>query len=336
MVFQNTEYQILLFIVINLLIGLYIIFTLKRKRDLRKLGAIQSIEKIINVNRFSKTIKFVLILIICALSIFAMMRPKWGSRPISLNKKGFELVFLLDVSPSMLAVDVKPNRLAQAKVVITDIIDKLKGNKFALVQFSGEPTVDPPLTTDVTSFKEFYLKVANVEQIPIKGTIYTESLNLAEELFSKRLDVGKAIIIVSDGEAHDDGAKNIAEKLYREKGIITYTVGTGTEDGSFIPLPNGTKKTTGDGKVIKTKLEKDTLIKIAQKGNGKFILYKGDRSLDPLFESLNRLKKGRLGTHNIEVMKEQYQYFILIAVLLFILFLFIPDRKIQLNLRRLS
>ncbi len=334
MIFQNVEYQLLLFVVINLLIALYIIFTIKRRRDLRKLGSTNSIEKLINANQFSKTVKFVLILLICILAIVSMMRPKWGSRPVSITKKGFELVFLLDVSPSMSAVDVKPDRLSQAKTVITDIVDKLRGNKFALVQFSGEPTVDPPLTTDVTSFIEFYLKVANTEQIPIKGTIYTESLKLAEELFSKRFDVGKAIIIVSDGEAHDDGANNIAKKLYREKGIITYTIGVGTEEGSFIPQPGGAKKTTRDGKVIKTKLEKDTLIKIAQEGGGEFVLYTGDESLIPIFDSLNRLKKGRLGTHNTEVMKEQYQYFVLIAVLLFILFLFIPGRRIHLNLRR--
>jgi len=307
---------------------LFVIFHLKRKKDLKKISDKPNI-KIFNSNSASRILKFALIAFIILFTIFAFMRPKWGTRAVSITKSGFEVVFLLDVSPSMLAIDVKPNRLDIAKTVISNIIDELKGNKFALVSFSGEPTVDPPLTDDIETFKDFYLKIANVEQIPTKGTIYEKAIMLADELFSKRIDIGKTIIIVSDGEAHDNSAPSLVEKLYKDKGIITHTVGIGTEEGSYIPESDGSKKLTSSGDVVKTKLVKETLVDIANKGGGVCILYNEKNNLNPIYEKLNQLKKGKLGTKNMQIMKDQYQYFVLICVILFIVYFLIPERTIN-------
>ncbi|MFW5799484.1 MAG: vWA domain-containing protein [Spirochaetota bacterium] len=330
MEFQYIEYQWLLFIVVPVVILLYIWFRIKRKKDIDRISESIDKSKIINSNNLGMTIKFILLVFMLIFSIFALMRPKWGTRAVSISKKGFEIVFMLDVSPSMLSVDVKPNRLSQAKNIISEMVDRLEGNKFALITFSGEPTVDPPLTDDIRSFKEFYLKVASVEQIPVKGTVYSKALELAGELFSNRIDVGKAIIIVSDGESHDSGAVNIAEDLYKNKGILTYTIGVGTEEGSYIPLPDGSKKLNNEGKVINTKLRKETLENIAQQSGGKFaVSYGGEDELKAIYNGLNQLKKGNLGIRNLEMMKDQYQYFILVLIIIFIFYLLIPGRKIK-------
>jgi Ca-activated chloride channel family protein len=330
--FQYNEYQILFITLIPLLVILYIVFSIKRKRDLNKIADRIDIDRLTNRNRFASIVKFNLILIIAILTIFTMMRPKWGSRAVSITKQGFEIVFMLDVSPSMLAVDVKPDRLTQAKTVIANIVDELKGNRFALVLFSGQPTVNPPLTDDIKTFKEFYLEIANVEQIPVKGTRYEEAMKLASDIFSKQLDMGRAIIIVSDGEAHDNRKGiQVAEKLYRERGILTFAIGVGTEEGSYIPLPGGRKKLNSKGDVVNTTLERDYLNEIAQKGGGNFIIRNtSDDSLQPIFDKLNRLKKGKLGTRSLDVLKDQYQYFVLIIIALFILYLFIPERRFSL------
>ncbi len=331
--FQYMDFQILLVTLIPILIVFFIIARMKRQKDLNKLSDRIDINFLANRNRFSAIIKFILILLITILSIFALMRPKWGSRAVSITKRGFEIVFMLDVSPSMLAVDVQPDRLTRAKRVIADIIDELKGNRFALVLFSGQPTVDPPLTDDVRTFKEYYLEIASVEQIPVKGTRYGEAMKLTSDIFSKQLDMGRAVIIVSDGEAHDDkeGIK-IAEKLYREKGIITFAIGVGTEEGSYIPLPGGRKKVNSKGDVVNTTLERDYLTEIAEKGGGDFIIRNSSNdSLQQIFEKLNRLKKGKLATRSLEVLKDRYQYFVLIIVIFFILFMFIPERQISIS-----
>jgi Ca-activated chloride channel homolog len=330
--FQYNEYQILFITLIPLLVILYIVFRIKRKSDLNRIADRIDIDRLADRNRFASIVKFTLILLIAILAIFTMMRPKWGSRAVSITKQGFEIVFMLDVSPSMLAVDVKPDRLTQAKTVIADIVDELKGNRFALVLFSGQPTVDPPLTDDVRTFKEFYLEIASVEQIPVKGTRYEEAIKLASDIFSKQLDMGRAIIIVSDGEAHDNRKGiQVAEKLYRERGILTFAIGVGTEEGSYIPLPGGRKKLNSKGDVVNTTLERDYLNEIAQKGGGDFIIRNTSYdSLQPIFNKLNRLEKGKLGTRSLDVLKDQYQYFLLIIIALFILYLFIPERRFSL------
>lgn len=329
MEFQNIEYQWFLIIIPIIIIVFRLLYT-KRRRDLTKLSGEIEINRLININPFSRLVKFIFLLLMIIFSIFAIMRPKWGSKGVSIIKKGFEIVFMLDVSPSMLAIDVKPNRLIQAKTVISTMVDELIGNKFALILFSGEPTVDPPLTEDVNSFKEFYLKVADVEQIPLKGTIYGKAMNLAEELFSKRIDIGKAIIIVSDGESHDSEASKIAEKLYKEKGILTCTIGIGTEEGSYIPEQGGGKKMTADGNIIKTRLVIENLKKIAEKGGGKLVIWgSSEENLKTIYNKLDELKKGKLGTRNMQILKEQYQYFILVVVIIFILYLLFPERKIN-------
>lgn len=327
MEFQNIDYQWLLLLIPVLIIS-FIIFNIKRHKDLKHLTDSSYDNKdILKYSNGLRIIKFVILILILFLSIIVLMRPKWGVNTVSITKTGYEAVFLLDVSPSMLAEDLKPNRLERGKMIIADIVEKLKGNKFAMISFSGEPTVDPPLTIDYTSFIEYYLKTASIEQIPVKGTIYKDALMLAEELFSNRLDIGRAIIIVSDGEAHDDGSVKLVEKLYKDKGIITFTIGTGTKNGTFIPDPITGKKQTKDGNIIKTSLNDELLIELATKGGGKFITANSnDINLNPIYERLKQLKKGRLGVRNMEVMKDQFQYFLIFVIMAFVILILLPEQ----------
>lgn len=276
------------------------------------------------------TVKYVLLRLAMGSLIIALVNPQVGSKLSKAKSTGAEIMVDLDVSNSMLAQDIQPSRLERAKRAIQLMIDQLAGHKIGLTIFAGEAYVDLPLTTDYDAAKLF-LNSISTESVPTQGTLIGPSIRLAASSFDKNEATSKVIILITDGEDHDQDALKAAQDAAAQ-GIKIYTVGMGSPQGSPIPVYNGSNvigyKKDKDGKTVISKLNESLLRQISDAGNGTFTRAStASVGLTAILKSVNKLKQGELGTLVYSEYEDRFMPFLAVAFALIFIELLIGSRK---------
>jgi tetratricopeptide (TPR) repeat protein len=325
--FQHIEYFFAL-AAIALLYLFYFSSLRRKKKAALKIGDEHLVNQLIknySSQRFS--IKFILISIAFATAVFALanLRSVTGTEKITRN--GIDVMIALDVSKSMLAQDVKPTRLDRAKQILNKLIDKLDNDRVGLVIFAGRAYLQMPLTVDHASAKMFIGSVTP-DALPTQGTVIADALQMCAASFNTKEKKYKSVILISDGEDHDDNANKIASQM-AEEGIAINTIGIGSPQGSIItdPLTNEVKKDE-DGNTVVTKLNEPALIALAEKGKGLYQLYNNtDDVVAKLKAQLNSMDQ-RVFTENSSAnYKNYFQLFLILTLLLLIAEILISERK---------
>jgi len=262
--------------------------------------------------------------------VIGLARPQIGARLAEKKKHGAEIMIVLDVSNSMLAQDYSPNRLERAKLSISRLTEKLKDDRIGLVLFAGTSFVQLPVTSDYTSAKMF-LPGISTESIPVQGTAMGEAILTAAKCFSPQSEKSRVIIVISDGENHEDDPVEAA-KSATEVGAKVYTIGVGSAEGQPIPM-NGELLKDKDGNIVVTRLDEETLRKVAREGGGAYIHAGNDEfGLNPIIADIRRMEDEEFGSVVFEQYNEQYMYFFAIALALLVIEMLIGERKGKRNL----
>ena len=282
-----------LLIVIPLLVIFYIVTVRHKKKAIAEFGNPDLLSGLMPLLSFKRgALKFVLILLALLFIILGVAGPQFGSKLQQVKKEGVELIIALDVSNSMLAQDIKPDRLEAAKQAISRMVEKLNNDKIGLIVFAGDAYVQLPITTDYSSAKLF-LSGISTDIVPIQGTAIGNAIDLASKSFTPNTEASKAIIVITDGENHQDDAV-AAAKAAREKGIYVHTIGMGLPQGGPIPEKGnpGQFMKDGSGNVVISKLDEETLRAIAKAGEGMFVRASNSNvGLTTLLDEINRMDK---------------------------------------------
>ena len=254
-----------------------------------------------------------------------LARPLLGAKLVERETKGAEIMICLDVSNSMLAQDYSPDRLSRAKLAISRIVDRLQGDRIGLIIFAGSSFVQLPVTTDYVSAKMF-LGSINPQSVPIQGTAIGDAIRTAARSFSLQSEKSRAIIVITDGENHEDDAVDAARQV-AETGIRIYTIGVGSVQGQPIPMDGDLLKDK-DGNIVVSRLDEETLKRIASVGNGAYVRAGGEEfGLNPILDEIRKLEDGRFNSVVFEEYDEQYMYFFAAALLFFVLEMLIGERR---------
>ena len=274
------------------------------------------------------------ILLSLGLAAFAIgiCRPQIGAKLSEHKTRGAEVMIALDVSNSMLAEDYAPNRLERAKLAISRITDRLSKDRIGLIIFAGTSFVQLPITTDYVSAKMF-LGSISTSSVPVQGTAIGEALRTAVRSFSLESEKSRAIIVISDGEDHEDDAVKAAENAL-ESGITVYTIGVGTPEGQPIPINGGLLKDS-DGQIVVTRLNEDALQKIASAGGGAYVRAGNDEfGLNPIIDRIKAMEDEEFNSVVFEEYDEQYMYFFAIAFVLLCTEMLLGRRRAKRSLFR--
>lgn len=325
--FQYAPYFWLLLLIPIIILG-YLYFLAWRKRNLKKLGEESLIKELIQgkINgRLTTKVVLTSLSVICL--VVAVANLQAGGHPEKVERKGLNVIFALDVSNSMLARDVPPDRVSKAKELIYRTLEQLKNDRTGLIAFAGNAYLQVPLTIDYGAMK-MLLSSVNPGMIPTQGTNFSGAINLANKSFSKNDKQNKVIILISDGEDHDEDAIDAAKSV-AENGIIIYTVGIGSPRGSTIYDPStGQPKVDRQGNVIITKLNEDELRSIAEATGGKYqLLQNAGQVADNLANSIQQLSTKNLGSVVYTDYKSYFQYFLGAGLILLIIAWFLPEAK---------
>ncbi len=307
----------------------YILYTRRKRKQLEDFGDPVLVSELMpDASKARPIVKFSLLMAALALLIVAAARPQYGQKEKTVKRQGIEVMIALDISNSMLAEDVAPNRLDRAKQMLSKMIDRMVDDKVGLVVFAGDAYTQLPITCDYVSAKMF-LNTITPSLIPTQGTAIGAALETAIRSFgSQQSDAGRAIILITDGENHEDDAV-AAAKHAKESGIQVFVVGIGKPEGSPIPIA-GTNNYIKDraGQVVVSRLNEDMCRQIAQAGNGIYVRCDNtNTAMRALQQELDRIATAELETKIYADYNEQYQSFVLIALLLLVIDFFIFERK---------
>ena len=257
--------------------------------------------------------------------VIGLCRPQVGAKLSERETKGAEIMICLDVSNSMLAQDYSPDRLERAKLAISRIVDKLDGDRIGLIVFAGNSFVQLPITTDYVSAKMF-LNSIDTGSVPVQGTAIGEAIHTAARSFSAQSEKSRAIIVITDGENHEDDPVAAAEEV-AAMGMKVYTIGVGTLQGQPIPR-DGELMKDKDGNIVVTRLDEDTLREVAEAGNGAYV-HAGNEEfgLNPIIDDIRRMEDERYNSVVFEEYDEQFMYFLGAALLLLVLEMLVGERR---------
>lgn len=326
--FANPEYLYLLFI-LPLMIGGFIFLNIHKLRSVKKLGDLQLVKRLMPELSLKRSyLKFWLVFAAVLMGIVVAARPQFGTKVEKVDKKGIELVIAIDVSNSMLARDVSPDRLSRAKRMLTQIIDERRNDKVAIVVFAGEAFVQLPMTSDIQAAKIF-LDNINPSLVPIQGTVIGSAINIAMNSFTSEQEVDKSIILITDGEGHDDNAVEMAGKA-ANAGIQINVVGIGSPEGSPVPASeysNDMKKDMS-GNVVISKLNERMCEEIAQAGKGMYVRAdNSNNALKSLQAELDKLQKKSTEDIAYSEYDEKFQFFAWAMLILLLIEVCVFDKK---------
>jgi len=272
-----------------------------------------------------------LLMIAFAFLVLALADPQTGSKIEKVERRGIDVMIALDVSTSMLAEDIRPNRLERAKQAVSKLVDRLDGDRIGIIVFAGKAYNQLPITMDYGAAKMF-LSVITTDVVPVQGTAIADAIDMATTAFGESKH-NKAIIVISDGEDHQGDVLEKTEAAVK-KGIVVYTVGVGTPEGGPIPVytsnvMTGYKKDR-EGTTVITKLDDSMLQRIAAVGKGMYVRStNSEEGWQKVFDDLNKIQKSELETKQFSDYEDRFQYFIGFSLLFFIFELFIFDKKNQ-------
>ena len=315
--FEDPIYLWMLFIIPILVLMRFIVWR-KRKRNLRKFGDPSLLKEMMpDVSKYRPTIKFCLLLSAITILIFMIARPQVGSKISHEKREGIEVLIALDISNSMLAQDVIPSRLEKSKLLIEDLVDHFTNDKVGLVVFAGDAFVQLPITNDYVSAKMF-LQNINPSLITTQGTDLARAISLSQSCFTQREHIGRAIIVITDGEDHEGGALEAAREAYK-KGISVFILGVGTSKGAPIPDGNGGYLKDNSGQIVLSALNEQMCQQVAKAGNGVYIhVDNTSDAQEKLNKEFSKLQSGTSDTVVYSEYNEQFQIFGIILLLLLI------------------
>ncbi len=326
--FENIKFLSGVLLLIPLV--LLFIFVLKWKNTTKKtLGDDYLISRLTHAysSRLYK-LKFIIVLIALALSILAAANLRKPERTGEEKTAGIDVMFALDVSKSMLSNDIKPSRLERAKQLVSLLIDKLENNRVGLIVFAGNAYLQMPLTPDLPEAKLF-LSNASTDGVPVQGTVISSALLLSNNSLNTKEKKHKAVVLITDGEDHEtDAAKTV--KLLSDNGVVVYTIGIGTVEGSPIPeAGSGGYKTDINGKTIISKLNEEELKSIAANTGGNyFYMENAVTTSNEVAQALNSMEKKLIEGKSGERAYFSFSpFFIAVAILLLLTEIFIPEKK---------
>lgn len=327
--FQHTDFLLGLLVLIPL--ALLFVFVLKWKKKVKRQIGDEELVNALTSDYSAKyyNYKFLLIaaaLAFCILGVANMRTPAAGNTG---NRSGVDVMVALDVSNSMLAQDIKPNRLERAKQVLNKIIDKMGNNRMGMVVFAGQAFLQMPLTTDLAAAK-LYVSNASTNAVPTQGTVIGDALRLCNTSLDTKEKKYKAIILISDGEDHDEKATEALKEL-QDNGVVIHTIGIGSPDGApiFDPALNDFKKDERGNTVVSKLNEKDLQMIATQTGGEYYLFSNADEVAKNVASAIDQMEKKQIGGTGIRVYNSFFQWFLLVAVILLILETIIPERKMK-------
>lgn len=329
--FETINYLYLL-MSIPVFIGLYIVFDKVKQKKLARFGNAEIIAKLTqNVSQKQVWVKRSLTLVALFFLYVAMANPQLGTKMEEIKREGIDVLVALDVSNSMLAEDIAPNRLQKAKYEIREFIKKLQGDRVGLIPFAGTAFTQCPLTLDYAT-ANLFLDLVDQYTIPQQGTSVGSAIRSAIDSFPTKERKYKALVLITDGEDHESDILEVSKEA-KENGIVIYTIGIGSLEG--VPIPhyddNGNKrgfKKDRAGNIVTTKLDVETLQEIASVTGGKFFHVSPDRGeLDVIFSEISQMEKKELGSKEYTSYEDRFQIFLLIAVLLLFIEFFTDERR---------
>lgn len=325
-------------LIIPLLVLIYIIASYRRKKLKRRFASSELHPLLMpDASKFRKNLKFIIYLFSLAVLIFALAGPRVGSRLKEVETKGRELIFALDVSNSMLAEDMQPNRLEVAKQALNNLLNKLDNDKVGLIVFAGDAYVQIPVTTDFAAARLF-LNTVSTNMVSKQGTAIGSAIDLAVKSFTSEdtpegvpaeATNSKAIVIITDGENHEEGVFEAAEKA-AARGIVVHAIGLGDPRGVPLPLYPGSNDFRKDreGNPVVSKLDEATLKRIASITGGYYI--KAGRSgagISRLMEKLDELQSEQYTAKVFAEYAERYQYFLGLGLFLLLIEFIVMEKK---------
>ena len=316
-------------LLIPLFAAAYIVQTRRKRRQLQEFGAPELVAGLMpDSSHVRPAVKFGILMLALTLLILAAARPQYGQKSETVKRQGIEVMIALDVSNSMMAEDVAPNRLDRAKQLMNKLIDKMTDDKVGLVVFAGEAYVQLPITCDYVSAKMF-LSTITPDLIKTQGTAIGSAIRTSVRAFgSEQSEASRAIVLITDGENHEDDALAAAKEA-KDKGIQTFVVGIGKPEGSPIPIPGtGTFRKDRSGQVVVTRLNEQMCREVAQAGNGIYVRCDNtNTAMRAVQKELDKLATSEIETQVYTDYQEQYQSFALLALLLLIAEFFIMSRQ---------
>ena len=324
--FENPIYLWLLLIIPILIIIKIMMWYVQRKKLSRIGNPTLLKELMLDVSRFRPWVKFLLLITALSSLILALARPQFGSKISHEKRNGIEAIIALDISNSMLAQDVQPSRLDKSKLMIENLINSFINDKIGLVVFAGEAYVQLPITSDYVSAKMF-LSDITPNLISAQGTDIARAIRVSLSSFTQQKGVGKAIILITDGEDNEGGALE-AVKEAKEKGVNVFILGVGDSKGAPIPLGNGEYLKDNHGQTVMTALNENMCKEIAQAGSGTYIhIDNTSLAQEQLNNELSKLQKGDSDAVVYSEYNEQFQIVALLSFILLLIEVCLLERK---------
>lgn len=325
--FAHPEYLFLL-LLIPVLIGVFIYTIIQKRRKIKQFGNPDLLAELMpNVSVIRPQVKFYIQIAAIILMIIVLAQPQFGTKMEKEKRQGIEVMIALDVSNSMMAQDIQPNRLEKAKQVLSKLVDDMTEDKVGLVVFAGDAYTQLPITVDYVSAKMFLSNITP-KLVPRQGTAIGSAIDLCIKSFGEKSETGRAIILITDGENHEDDAVGAA-KLALDNGIVLHVVGMGKLDGAPIPV-DGTMSFWKDkeGNVVVSKLNEEMCKNIALGGGGVYVRADNTNSAyRTISKELDKVAKSDIKTKIFSDYNEQFQSFALLALLLLVIDTFVFDRR---------
>ena len=320
-----------LLLLVPLIPALYAVALAFRKRRIRRFGDPKMVAHLMpHYSRAKGWVRIILFTLAFFFFVIGLSRPQIGAKLSERQTKGAEIMICLDVSNSMLAQDYTPCRLERAKLAISSLVDKLHDDRIGLIIFAGSSFVQLPVTTDYVSAKMF-LSSIDAGSVPVQGTAIGDAIHTAMKSFSAQSEKSRVIILISDGENHEDDAVAAAKEA-AQAGIRIYTVGVGSAAGQPIPV-YGELLRDKDGNIVVTHLDEKTLRQIAEAGGGAYIQAGNEEfGLNPIINDIRAMEGELFSSVVFEEYDEQYMYFFAIALILLVIEMLVGERK---NARKL-
>ncbi len=327
--FANPEYLYLL-LLLPAIVLLWILNEYRKRRAMLRFGKAEMVKKLIpELSKTRPAIKFIFQLAFLFLAIIMLARPQFGSKLKEVKRQGVEVIIALDVSNSMLAEDIQPSRLERAKQAISRLVENLDNDKIGLIIFAGNAYTQIPVTTDYISAKMF-LSTIGPDMVPQQGTAIGSAIDLGMRSFSPGTGRSKALVIITDGENHEDDPVAKAKEA-ASAGIIIYTIGIGSSEGVPIVITSNGRKDylkDPDGNTVITKLDENILKEIAMAGNGRYVKASNSSTgLDEIYNEIKKLKKQELEGKMFTEYNDQFQIFAGAALFFLLIDFMIMDRK---------
>ncbi len=328
--FAQPQY-LLLILLVPLFFAAYALTAYLRRRRIRRFGDAALVSGLMpSVSAAKGWVRITLFSLAFFFFAIGLSRPQIGAKLKEHETKGAEIMIALDVSNSMLAEDYSPNRLERAKLAISKLTDRLRDDRIGLIVFAGSSFVQLPITTDYVSAKMF-LNSITTGSVPIQGTAIGDAINTAIRSFSAQSLKSRVIIVITDGENHEDDPVAAARQA-AEMGIRVFTIGVGSEEGKPIPM-NGELLKDRNGDIVVTRLDENTLRDVAAAGNGTYVRAgNSEFGLNPIVDEIRKMEDEQFNSIVFEEFDEQYMYFFAIALVLFVIEMLIGERKLKRHL----